>query len=85
MIAASARQTSPPCAATLPSLLSRGLQPPFGISHQPMLVGSVTTMLLASSEAPRGQANCLRRLGDPNSVGTGSATGGATIDMKDGA
>ena len=50
-----------------------------------MLVGSVTTMLLASSEAHTGQAKCLRRDGDPNSVGTGNATGGATIDMKDGA
>ena len=82
MIAASARQTSPPCAATLPSLLSRGLQPPFGISHQPMLVGSVTTMLLASSEAHTGQAKCLRRDGDPNSVSTGTATGSATLAMK---
>ena len=85
MIAAAARQIAPPCAATLPCLSSRGLWRPFGVPRQPRHVGSSTTTLLASSEAHLAQSNCLRRLGDPNSIGSGSAAVSAAFFMKVGA
>ena len=73
MIAAAARQLAPPSSATSRTLSLRELQRPSACPHQPQLVGSSTKMLLASSEAHLPQWNCLRRLGDPNSVGSGSA------------
>ena len=69
MIAAAARQLVPPSSVC---------------PHQPQHVGSSTKTLLASSEAHLPQRNCLRRPGDPNSVGTGTATGSAALAMKDG-
>ena len=69
MIAAAARQLVPPSSVC---------------PHQPQHVGSSTKTLLASSEAHMPQRNCLRRPGDPNSVGTGTATGSAALAMKDG-
>ena len=69
MIAAAARQLVPPSSVC---------------PHQPQHVGSSTKTLLASSEAHEPQRNCLRRPGDPNSVGTGTATGSAALAMKDG-
>ena len=70
MIAAAARQLVPPSSVC---------------PHQPQHVGSSTKTLLASSEAHLPQWNCLRRLGDPNSVGSGSATVSAAFSIKVGA
>ena len=85
MIAAAARQLAPPSSATSRTLSLRELQRPSACPHQPRHVGTSTTTLLASSEAHFPQSNCLRRLGDPNSIGSGSAAVSAAFFMKVGA
>ena len=78
------QRTNPsrPAQQPVPHPSSTELQPPSACPRQPRLIGSATKMLPPSSEAHLPHSNCLRRAGDPNSVGTGSATGSATLAMK---